>query len=185
MKLWKKGVDELAKFHLNLRTFFIFSLLALLIFTIDIWDIVDWHMVFTDARVVAVMMMVISYLTGVFLLWVPCKLSHYHSALLKAREVIYETLSIKTAAELKWILGSSVEMHRAVFLTVNARTMKSNTNNLSLTFPLNTLVRKQNLKNHNLKPDDVSPQIHNSATTVHLTDVRLKFLGWTCVTVQK
>jgi len=34
----------------------------------------------------------------------PCKLSQYHSVLLKARKVIYEKLSIRTAAELKGIL---------------------------------------------------------------------------------
>lgn len=69
----------------------------------------------SDERVVEVIMMGISYLTSVFLLRVPCKLSQYHSVLLKARMVIYETLSIRIAAELKGILTSVGTQHAVFF----------------------------------------------------------------------
>lgn len=58
-------------------------------------------MIFPEEKVVEVIMMGIFCLTSVFLLLVPCKLSQYHSVLLKARKVILERLSISTAAEMK------------------------------------------------------------------------------------
>lgn len=124
MRIWRKWVNDFAKFHFNLGAV-IFPLLLLLIFTVDIWNILDWHIVSLDERMVEVMITGIFYLTSVFLLWVPCKLSQYRSVSLKVKKAICERLSIRIAVDQKWIL-IYLEAHCCGFLTAKARTTMKN-----------------------------------------------------------